>query len=746
MSVRPMQADSLTSEQSLGWNGRSLAEMLAYSEQLFRETGHYQGVEELSIRQSDPIYYEKIWSRLRGGIVGARETAMNISGSPIVRELGELCFGLYSPEGDSVCVSTGIMAHIHTMSDAIKHMVRSEYETNPGISHGDIFVNNDPQLGDVHNADVQEFVPVIYQGELIAWAAGVTHELDVGAPQPTAHPIGITSRFEDGWILSCEKVGEKDRLNRDYEYRAQTATRMPFYWILDEKCRISGCQIIRDSVLRLVQEIGVDTYKRFIREVIEDTRRSFLKTVKTMLVPGKYSFAGFMNVTHGADKGRMPEHAAIDTAIHGPLEVTIEKDGTLELDLDGASKWGYHCFNATPTAVQAGLWVGLTQTLLPNDKVNDGAYLATNTKLPVGSWADPRNPLCSNNVSWISFLCALTGLFRALSTGFTARGFLEEVVAGYPWTGNATQGSGINHHGQNAAWTNFEMSCAGVSAGYVQDGANCCAAIWNPEGDMGDVEAWELLEPMLYLGRRMRPSSAGMGKQRGGSGFEAVRLLYGTEEQELYSIGNSNVFFGGGLFGGYPAPSLHRHNIRNTDMAERIAAKTPYPVSDRDPENSEMTKLVVGDEMRDRNSMSKPIGLEEYDLYHSVLSGGHGLGDVLDRRVDDVVKDLDDDLLLPRFAYSAYGVVAERNDDGKWVADAEATEARRAEIRKERLARAVPVSEWIEQQKSRVTTMDFITPIRKMYRESLELGDAWTASFKSFWELAEGWEFPEVSE
>ena len=79
---------------------------------------------ELELKESDPIGYEKLFARLRGGLVSARETALNISASPIVRELGELCFALYTPEGDSVALSTGIIVHVHTMSDAIKYMVR----------------------------------------------------------------------------------------------------------------------------------------------------------------------------------------------------------------------------------------------------------------------------------------------------------------------------------------------------------------------------------------------------------------------------------------------------------------------------------------------------------------------------------------------------------------------------------------------------------------------------------------------
>ena len=129
----------------IGWDGRRLDEMLATSERLFAETGSYLGLAgELELKDSDPIGYEKLFSRLRGGLVSARETALNISASPIVRELGELCFALYTPEGDSIALSTGIIVHVHTMSDAIKCMVRKGYEDNPGIRPGDIFANNDP--------------------------------------------------------------------------------------------------------------------------------------------------------------------------------------------------------------------------------------------------------------------------------------------------------------------------------------------------------------------------------------------------------------------------------------------------------------------------------------------------------------------------------------------------------------------------------------------------------------------------
>ena len=39
------------------------------------KSGHYNGLEHLELRESDPIRYEKLFSKLRGGLVHARETA-----------------------------------------------------------------------------------------------------------------------------------------------------------------------------------------------------------------------------------------------------------------------------------------------------------------------------------------------------------------------------------------------------------------------------------------------------------------------------------------------------------------------------------------------------------------------------------------------------------------------------------------------------------------------------------------------
>jgi len=722
----------------IGWDGRTLKEMLNESERLFAQTGKYWGLEELTLREKDPIRYERIFSQLRGGLVNARETALNISASPIVKEIGELCFALYTPEGDSIALSTGIIVHVHTMSDAIKYMIRKNFEQNPGIRPGDIFSNNNSIIGDVHTADVHTLIPIFWEGELIGWAGGVTHEIDVGAVNPGSMSYGHPDRYGDGILLSCEKAGENDEFYQSYLIKVADSVRAELYWVLDERTRLAGCQMIRDQVYRVIQEEGIDTYKRFIREVIEEGRRSFMARVKEMTFPGLYESPRFTDVPWKEDP-TVAHKCRKDIIMHAPLQLKIGADGEFDMSFEGANKWGYHSFNCAPSPMQGALWVQLTQSLIPNDKINDGAYLATSLKLPYGSWCNPDYEKVSTTLSWHFLIPAFSGMIRSLARAFYARGYLEEISASYPMTGNLLQGGGINHFGVESAFTNFEMSSEGTGAMYVKDGEDTTAAMWNPEGDMGEAETWEMLEPLLYLGRTIKPMTPGPGKYRGGAGLESVRMVYRTKEQILFnSAQDGHVYASAGIFGGYPGNAGYRHNLHGTNMKEIIAKQLPYPTRDGDPEHSEVNALVQAEKnVFDKHATAGPQKFSEYDIYVSVHRGGPGLGDVLERDPKAVEADLNDGYLLPRYADSIYGVVAEQGSDGKWHVDVTKTEARRKEKRRERLEKAIPVSQFLKEQRERILRRDFIQPVREMYQSSMDLSPEWRQKYLSFWNLPE---------
>lgn len=726
--------------KNIGWDGRSVKEMLLESERLLRETGRYWGLEELTLKKSNPILYEKIFSTLRGGLVNARETALNISASPIVFELGELCFALYTPEGDSVALSTGIIVHVHTMSDAIKWMIRNDYEIDPGIRPGDIFGNNDVLIGDVHNVDVQTIIPIFYGEELIGWAAGVIHEMDIGCITPGQGSAGSITRFTDGLTIPAQKIGENDRIYRHHELRCQLSVRTPWYWILDERTRLAGCYMVRDAVLKVIEEIGIDMYKQFIREVIEEGRRSFINKIKEMTIPGKYFAPSFTDVPW-RNETQLPLRARKDTMMHAPLGIEISGDGKFKVSFDGATKWGLHSFNCSPSALQGAIWVLLTQSLIPNEKINDGAYLATEQFFPEGSWTNPQNNLVSTVFAWHFLWCAFPGFFKLLSRAYFARGYLEEVISGYGLPVNILSGEGVDQYGRYTGYGSMEQSCVGSGAGAVKDGLDYASVMWNPEGNMGEMERWETVWPMVYLGRKVKPNSGGPGKYRGGNGYETLNMVWNTDTQLISNSGEGHTFSQSGLFGGYPAASGYRRNVYRSNMKQLIEEQKPYPTCDGDPEYSQIEQMVTGEIKCDKQCLTLPEPYEEGGLYLNFMRGGPGFGDPLERDYSLIEQDLNEEQFLPRYAEKVYGAVIFKDAGGKWRVDREASDAKRREIRMERAKRAIPVKQWMEQERQRILKKEFHEAVITMYRESMELGKWWPEYFRSFWNLPEDFKF-----
>lgn len=740
--------------EGVGWGGKLLRNQMAEIEEKTEATDHYAGMEELSMKTSDPIKYEQMFSQLRGGLVTARETSKEVAATPIVEQEGELCYGVFTPEGDSIAVSTGIIVHIHTMSEAIKYMINHDYEESPGIEPGDIFVNNDPHVGDVHPCDIMTLIPIFHEGELIAWAGGVTHVIDTGAIGPGSMNVSQASRFGDGAHYSARKIGEDFELYNSWKKDYVDKTRTPDFLKLDERTRMTGCLMIRKVVKNMIDEHGVDDFKQLSREAVEDGRRGFRNRIKKTMLPGTYRGVSFVDALYEGQDNLTRSYADENHIMHAPSELHVREDGTFQVSFEGANKWGWHPYNCTPAAIQGGIWVMLTQTVIPNETVNDGAYYACDFHLPVGSWANTQNTETAHAYAWHFLVSAWAPLWQHLSRGYYSRGFWEEINAGNANTSNWLQGGGIDQFGKLHAVNSFESACEGTGARYVEDGEPHAAAIWNPEGDLGDAEIWEKTEPLPFLGRNVKPNTGGPGRRTGGSGFESLRTVKDVSRWLLYEMGNGYMTSDGGLFGGYPASTGYILNAQDTDLEKRFENRGDYPQHDLDPESGEFESKIEGDITRRPEGISTPKEFEDYDLYLNYLRGGSGLGDPLERDPDDVLEDIHDGYVLPRYAQKAFGVVVTKIDEdakhnsaarGEWEVDDKATEQRREEIYEERAERAQPVSEWQKEEQERIIEGDYIDDVKKTYVSSMRMSDHFANFYRDFWDLPDDFEF-EISE
>jgi acetone carboxylase alpha subunit len=715
---------------------------LAESDVLWQESGYYNGIRELTLKERDPLRYELFHSRLLSTVIAAREVAKQISSSVMTREEGELSFALYTPEGDSVVFSTGIMVHIGVMGNFIKWMIRNDWQDDPGIAEGDHFANNDVLISAVHVPDVYFATPIFHEGEIVGWSAGVTHVLEVGSVTPGGGmtPLAVERQLE-GIHICAEKVALNDRLRRDYELKIRRNTRMPSFWLLDDRARITGNVFIREEVKKIIGEFGLDYYTAAIRELIEEGRRVHLARVKGMLVPGRYRNPSFFPSLLKGRPGVLPQ-ANRDTLIHYPLELTVRPSGEIVLDLEGASSWGFHNLNAPPGAMYGGLSITLAQTLDHDGRANSGSIRNVVLKLPHGSIVNPDYDFVSTGVSWATVMAVFNSFLKCVSRGFFSRGYLEEVLTGGT-INNAVEFGGKNQYGQQTGGINIESAASGSGARGIADGIDAAWVPWNPEGDQGNAEMWELLYPHLYLGRRVITDSGGAGKYRGGCVFESLWMIHNSDFVYTYqapAIVRLATNFG--LFGAYGGGPAYIHLAKQTDLFERIAERLPIPHGEGDPTRPDMQRLLKGEIQcaRDAQHITEP--LKEGALYEKLyVPGGGGFGDPLDRDYHLVEQDVDRHVVSLGAAETMYGTVGATDESGDWRVDRARSEKLRARMRKARLGRAVSVEDWWLKERTRITSGKIRGEVATMHAECLDRSQSWARHYRDFWALPKDFTF-----
>ena len=257
---------------------------------------------------------------------------------------------------------------------------------------------------------------------------------------------------------------------------------------------------------------------------------------------------------------------------------------------------------------------------------------------------------------------------------------------------------------------------------------------------MGDMEIWELLEPLIFLGREILPGSGGAGKYRGGNGWQSLRLGWVAQEWAMFMAGAGVIATDCGLMGGYPASAGYRFQANKTNIKERIEQRLPIPLGgDTDPDNPVFEQQMEAEVIhRDRQAVSTQEQFRDYDVIMNYLRGGPGFGDPLERNPKLVESDLNERYILLRYAEQVYGCVF-TEEKGEYTVDLAATEQKRKEIRMQRLERSVPTKEWMQEERGRILNEEAAVQVKHMYAQSFALSEKFTDEFKNFWNIPEEW-------
>ena len=680
---------------------------------------------DLKLKKKDPIKYEMLFTQLLGLVQNSRESARQISASPVVREMGECVFSLFTPEGDSVCFSNGLLLHTASLGGTVKWMLKNNYEEEVGIHDGDYFMNNDPHIGGAHSPDQATVTPIFYKGEIVGWAGGLIHVLETGATEPGGASPTAISRYDEGIFWPCVKVAEKETLKKDLENIVIRGTRVPLYWLLDSRATMAGDRLIKEGVVRLIEQFGLDFYLEAVYEFIEDTRQAARKKLRSVLFPGKYSHMAFL----GLPNKDMPMRMARDHNIRIPCETTITPDGELYIDLDGASPPGNHPNNSSLPCLIGNLLTCLIQYVFYDLKPNQGIFQAFETNVPPSVVNPPLSAACA---LWTTAIASTAINTINVSRAYYSMGYREEVTAGF-FVGAAMMTGGLDQYGRPFGAMQFEAMCAGTGATAVGDGLRTCYAAMNPEGDLSDVEVWEKILPQMWLGRGIKVDSGGFGKYQGGSALES---LYCHEHSDAVSMGGVGLFFKVhsiyGLMGGYPPICNYHWTASGTNVKQTIEERRPIPHSaGSDPTRPEWADMIQATSaLLPSQVASAPVA--RYDLWDQFTNGGGGFGDPLERDPTLVKRDIENDVISRHVAEVVYGVAIHSTTR---EVDPEKTTALRTKIRAARKKRGLPTREYVARERQKVLAGDLPPMAVSCLNECMANSKKFTQQFREFWDL-----------
>ncbi|MBO6633183.1 hydantoinase B/oxoprolinase family protein [Parvibaculum sp.] len=633
-------------------------------------------------KEGDPVRLEIVRERILAGVNESYEMLENMGAAPGAK-WGDCVSAVYTASGDlSLASSGGVVIFCNLVQYPIK-FVNKYWSGDPtvGIKEGDVFIVNDARYGQAHNTDQSMMMPVFHEGRIVAWAGATVHEGENGAIEPGGMPSLAEQIWDEGLKMSPFKVAENYRLRRDLVTFLQNSVREPKLQYADMKVKMYVCRRIETRIHEAIAEYGVEAVVAALRMNLEDTdaevRRRLLEWPD-----GTTRHAWWTD-------GTLRENVQIK------INLALTKKGDeITFDYRGSSPEFTNRSNNSLDITVKGMLAQLFLTFIWPDIPRNQGVLA-----PVKFIFD--NPSVLKPAFGTPNAQSMMTVFTAWSAGqVCAMKFLYSNPKKYtrvlaPWFNmiNTFLFGGLTQHGEMVGNVCADINGMGGGALADRDGEHGCAPIFATMSDIGEQEFIEEEMPFIQIvSKKMMKDNQGFGRQRGGMGYQMVLAM-----RDSPAFGFMLTAMGAkfpnipGLFGGYGCPTYPLSRVSGVDVFEIL--KTD-PGSFR----YSIEELMNERPFKDAKYTTHPMTLgytlaQRGELYMISQGTGGGFGDPLDRKPEDVIRDLDEDLISHDVAWRVYRVVY---DNETLHVDEEATEEAREAMRKERIAKSKPFDAFCE--------------------------------------------------
>lgn len=530
------------------------------------------------------------------------------SKSPIIYEVLDYCCGITDDQGNLIAQGNGVGGFLGTITFAV-HSVLDKFGRD-GLDEGDIIVTNDPYSGGgTHLSDVSLIMPILVDGELVAFSANKAHWTEVGGKDPGSWTTDSVDVFQEGLQFPCVKLFVRGQPLPSMLDLIAANVRTPDMTLGDVWAQVASVRLGALRFQEICRKHGVARVREAIR-ILLDYGEAMVQRELAKLPPGVYEAEDWID-----DDGLSAD------PIYCRVTVTVN-DREMIADFTGTAPQTRGPVNCSYTGLVSAVRMVFKALTDPHIPANEGTFRAMKIVCPEGTVFTAKRP-APVSTYWDSMIFAADLVWKAMAPHVPHRlaaGHFMSVCADVTVT---------VHPDTNQPTILVEPNAGGWGAGCDQDGEAGLVCLGDGETYILPIEVTETVYGILVDRYGFDVTEGGEGEYRGGRGLVRDYRIISDAGGSITSTFGRHKYLPWGVDGGRDG-SPNSVQIRFGDGREPVTVgKTArYPLAKGD-----VARLITG-------------------------TGG-GWGDPRDRSRDAVRADLRAELITEDVARRVYGMTDE---------------------------------------------------------------------------------------
>lgn len=544
---------------------------------------------------TDKITLEIIQNSLQAAademFMAMRKTAM----SSIIYEVLDMGTGITDSQGRIASSGAGIPAFIGVLDKSVQFILS---KFGDDIHAGDVFVTNDPWHGGVtHLNDIVLAMPVFAEGKLIAWAANIAHNSDVGGMAPGSLSGDATEIFQEGLRLPAVRLICKGVTEQAVMDIMTCNSRMPDYLLGDVWAGIASVRIGAKRLEDLAAKYGVATFSEAVANFMDFGERTAIAELANLP-------KGTFELSEPQDDGRVYK-----------VKITITDDEFL-VDLRDNPDQDPACTNTSRDGTLICAQMVFKSVTDPDTPANDGSFRPLKVLTREGSLFHAKEPAA------IGFYFETEVRVYDLIWRCLAPHLPDRLPAGHFASICGTFVGGI-HPDTGRQYTIIEPQVGGWGAWDGRDGNPCIFSGFHGETYNTPAEISEARNGLFVDKMALNTAPGGEGEFNGGRGLVLE-----------YRIRTDNGF----LTAGYT----------------RSVVK-PWALEGGQEGSGNFVEVIKADGTSQTHSFVSGLGVTTDDVIRVITSSGAGYGDPKKRSPDAVANDIKNGFITPELAENIHG-------------------------------------------------------------------------------------------